>query len=58
MGPSSIGGTVSMEISNRRFTGLFFEGIGQSDFKHCLIEGLMRDIMISEIPLIGMFVYA
>jgi hypothetical protein len=45
-----------METSNPKFTGLYFEGIGQLDFKHCLIEGLMRGIMTLETPLNGMFV--
>jgi hypothetical protein len=56
MGPSNTGGSISTEISNQKFTGLFFERIGQLDFRYCLIKGLMRGFMTLETPLNGMFV--
>ncbi len=54
MGQFSIDGSISMEISNLKFTGQFSEEIGLSDFKPCLMKGLIVDIMTSEIPLNGM----
>ena len=53
MGRFSIDGSVNMEISSPKFTGLFSEEIGLSDFKPCSMKGLIVDIMTSEIPLNG-----
>jgi hypothetical protein len=47
----STSGSVSTEMPNERFTGLFLAGIGLLAFKLCLMVGLMRGIMTSEIPL-------